>query len=335
MKLNKRERILAIAAGATVTLFVGGWLLFAGDGRSLVQLRAERDKLAAELQGKEQSIEAARSAAVQLAGWQRRSLPSDLTRAHSLYHNWLCGLADGAHFGQLKVDATAGQSRQTAYTLLKFTVHARSTIGQLTQFLYEFYSAGHLHLIRKLAIKRVENSENLDVTIDVEALALPQADAKDRLTTERGSRLKLAKLSEYKEPIVQRNLFTAYSPPKREERRPEFDALQYTYVTAILESDGRGQVWLMDRTAGKTWMLQEGEDFQVGSTRGSVKTIGHDDVVVEIGGREQRLRYGDSLRGSGGGSGAWGASSPGGDPSSSEGPNRSFRSRGFGRRPRS
>jgi len=65
-------------------------------------------------------------------------------------------------------------------------------------------------------------------------------------------------------------------------------------MTIMAELTWRG---LIDRTTSKDWKLHEGDRFEVSSLRGTVKSIGAHDIVVEVDGRLRRYRSGDNLRG--------------------------------------
>jgi hypothetical protein len=160
--------------------------------------------------------------------------------------------------------------------------------------MYEFYAAGHLHQIRLIDVNTVPNSPDLDVNIDVEALSLPGADRKNKLTEDRGKALQLTKLPDYGKTIVKRDLFAPFRPAGSQ---PAPDVAQSTFVTAILAVNGRGEVWLVDRTTGKDWKLHEGEPFEVGSLHGTIKSIGTHDILVNVAGRARRYHTGDNLRG--------------------------------------
>ena len=57
--------------------------------------------------------------------------------------------------------------------------------------MYRFYSAGFLHQIRKLNVKPVPNSTDLQVNLIIEALSLPTAVAENELPKESGHVLQL------------------------------------------------------------------------------------------------------------------------------------------------
>ena len=62
--------------------------------------------------------------------------------------------------------------------------------------------------------------------------------------------LQLAKLSDYRDPIVKRDFFAAYvrpapaSPPRRDRT---VDPADFAFVTGFTEVDGTAQVWIQDR----------------------------------------------------------------------------------------
>lgn len=303
MTLQRREKILASIALGLVALAGGWFLFFSGDGRSAAQLAAKCQQLKTEVATKQKELEAAARDAARLAEWKRRALPSDRQLARSLYQNWLRGLANRVHFRQLNIESKELESRRDMFTRMGFTLHGHATLGDLTQFLYEFHSAGHLHQIRQMDVKPLENSRELDVNLTVEALSLPNADRKDRLSAERGKGLKLAKLEDYRDVIVNRDVFAPYVPPKPakpavvEKPKKPVDRGQYTFVTGFTEVDGQRQVWIQDRIAGKTWQLAEGAEFKVGDLPGKVCSIGPaHEATIDFDGQCRRLRDGDNLR---------------------------------------
>ena len=300
MKMQRREKILAYVVGGLLVAAAGWFLLLGGDSRTDAQLKVDRDRLAGDVETKDKLKRAAASDAKRLAEWNRRALPSDRAVARSLYQNWLRDLANRVHFRQLSVESKEVVSRRDMFTCMSFSVRGHVTLADLTQFLYEFYAAGYLHQIRQMDMKSVEAAGELDVNLTVEAMSLPNADCKDQLSKEPGHGLRLAKLDNYRDPIVKRNLFAPYTPPPSVAVKPEgsVDAAEHTFVTGFTEVDGLRQVWIQDRMAGKVWKLREGVKFTIGPLHGTVRNISATrEVTLDFDGHRRRLRDGENLRG--------------------------------------
>lgn len=301
MKLQRREKILA---GVTLGLVgLGGlwFLLFAGDSRSADQLVQERTKLTSEIELKQRQLQAAARDAKRLAQWQRRALPADLPLARSLYRNWLSSLAASVNLRKPTLVAVEAGARRDQFTRISFTLRAQAALGDLVEFMYKFYKAGFLHQIRKMDIKPIQNSRDLDVNFSIEALSLPTAESKKKLPENAPYVLQLARLSDYRDPIVSRDFFHAYVRPPARSRRREgtVDPADFAFVTGFTEVDGgAAKVWIQDRIAGKPWKLGIGESFAVGNAKGTVESIRPEgEAIVEFDGHRRLLRVGDNLRG--------------------------------------
>jgi hypothetical protein len=330
MTLQRREKILASAAGGLILIGVLWFLFFAGGGHSLSSLREEYTNKEAEIEKQKNLLKATTRDADRLDDWRRRALPSKIEIAQSLYQNWLQEIAAKAKFRQLKIDPIKEIGvKRTSFKQFSVTLHCRTSLEDLGAFLFSFYSAGHLHQIRHLDIKpQADNPRELDVTVTIEALSMPDADRTDQLTKESGRGLQLANLEDYGKAIGTRNFFTAAAT----QGPAGPDPLQNIFVTGITEVDGVQQVWIQDRTSGKKWILKEGEEVQAGPIHGRVQTIeSNREVVLDINGRLRQFRYGENLtqgkdisppdhpEGEPGSPGADGKPKPGGWPK--DGPN--------------
>ncbi|MEI8374891.1 MAG: hypothetical protein WCJ35_18870 [Planctomycetota bacterium] len=302
MKLQRREKILAGSALGLVGLAVLWFLFFSGDSRSFDQLIAEQTKLASEIENKQKLLQAAILDAKRLAQWQRRALPPDPVLARSLYQNWLRNLATRDNLRGITLASTDAGTRLDQFTRIPFKLRCRANLGDLVDFLYEFYSVGYLHQIRSMNIKPIPNSRELDVSMTIEALSLPMADSKSQLPKEASPVLQLAKRSDYREPIVKRDLFTAYVRPTplapTARREQTIDPGDYVFVTGFTEVDGTAKVWIKDRTGDKLLILASGESFTVGKMSGKIEAIRPEgEVIIEFDGRRRQLRNGDNLHG--------------------------------------
>ncbi|MHB0959806.1 MAG: cadherin repeat domain-containing protein [Pirellulaceae bacterium] len=79
-------------------------------------------------------------------------------------------------------------------------------------------------------------------------------------------------------------------PPRR-----SFDEAKYTFVTGIVEVNGRRQVWLTVRSQGKWLRLFEGETFQVGEFEGTIVKIYPRHVEIQSRDSVVAVRYGQSI----------------------------------------
>lgn len=296
--LKRREQVLAAVATALL-LVVAGRALWAAWQGPLTVLRGQQAKLAQEIQRKQKEIRAGQLAQQRLAAWNRRSLPSDLETARSLYQNWLLALAEEAGFEGTKIEAGQGRQRGEVYRALRFNLQAQATLERLTQMLCQFYTAGHLHQIRSLSMLPLKGSEKLDVQLSVEALVLPGADRKDKLCTETSGRLAASGPSAYR-VIAQRNVFARYRPPPAVEPPPPppppFDPAKYVYLTAVVDSAGKPEAWLLERTSGTKRQLHEGDSFAVGDAHAKIVRIGRREVEVELAGERWLWGLGQNLR---------------------------------------
>lgn len=293
MTLQKREKVLAVIV-ALLLLVVAGRLGARVLLSPLSLRQAEVQALAQRIAERQSKVEAALPAQARLADYRRRSLPSDPQVARSLYQNWLLELTDRVKLKNRKVESSDGRVVKGIYHNLPFTVRGEGSLEQLVQFLYEFYSAGHLHRIRRLSIKPQEKSSDLELTIVIDALSLVDADRRDKLTTLAGNRLAHPDLQSYRKSIVERNLFAPYRPPVVTERRqprdmpkpPEpVDPSKFAYVTAIVQVDGQPQVWVKARTKDQNYRLCEGQRLEIGSFKGVISRIADRHVEITVDGK--------------------------------------------------
>ena len=321
MKLQKREKVLLGAAGGALVLAILALLLLFSDPRSDETLRIQRDSLRTELLKKDNDMRQAAEESRLLAEWRRRSLPSDVVVARSLYQDWLRVLCDRAHLNGVTVHSERTEGHRGAYTRIPFSIRADAGLKEIVAFLYGFYTAGHLQQIQRLHIAPSQDKRDFDITVTIEAIALPDAAQKYQLSKEPGHAL--SSETAYRDEIVGRNFFAVYVPPPparpvgpTRERTPgpedpdklakskgfSMDFAEFTKITAFTKDKDEGvwRVWLEDQLAGrgKTWQLKEGDEFKVGKATGQVRTISPDgdEVIIQFDGKVRALRMGQTLR---------------------------------------
>jgi hypothetical protein len=319
MKLKRREKIMVGVTIGVVVVAALWFLLFAGDSRTPEQLDAEQTKWTAEIEKKELTLQAAARDAKRLAEWKRRALPPKTVLARSLYQVWLNDLIARSNFQHTTLSASENAAHKEQFTRLIFDLRARAGLGDVVRFLYEFYSAGFLHEIKKLDLKPVQGSHDLEVTMSIEAASLPTAVSKEQLSNEPRHDLQAAKkskdreptLADYRDPIVKRDFFAKYVPPTPDRPprqivdvppRPRLptpvDPADFAFITGVVEVDGSPRVFLHERMADKTSQLSAGQPFFVGDGKGVVQSIRPEgDVIVDFAGHRRLLHLGDNLYG--------------------------------------
>jgi hypothetical protein len=313
MKLQKREKILVAAAAGLVVVAGLAVLMVFSDPQSDETLHRDYDALTLDLKKKDSELQRAEEDARQLEDWKRRSLPSNRSIARSLYHAWLTDLCGKAGLQDPDIHSEEAESAFSTYTRIPFTVRARARLDQIVNFLFRFYSAGHLHQIRRLEIK--PGPQDFELIVAIEALSLPDAVDKDKLSTVAGHPLRQPAEKDYREAIGGRNFFAAYTPSRTPLGTPpqgglvisnsgtppppphKVDPAKFAVITAFTQVDGSPRVWLIDQMGGKEWQLGEGEKFRVGGGTGQIGKIDPEgEVNVRYDGTLRSLHVGDHLR---------------------------------------
>lgn len=287
MALKPRERLYAGVLGLILLGLAGRWLLQTLLSGPLAERQTRLDALAQKIDKQQQILRRARQASEKLATWNGQSLPANTEVARSLYQNWLLEIVNRAGFQTPNVDSGEAINVRGIYRRVPFSVRGRASLAELTKFLYDFYRADHLHQIQRVNFSPVANTPYLDLALSIEALILPGAVREDQLGGERSNRLASDGLAEY-QFIAQRNLFG-------DGGAGQIDPADLTFLTAILDVDGRPEAWFTVRTDGTVLKLHEGQAFEVGDFRGVVAQIADLDLVVESDDERWLMSLGENL----------------------------------------
>jgi hypothetical protein len=283
--MNRYRKHILIGVFAAMALWLGGeWLLETVLYEPLAQRRERNERLSRELFDLRRSREKARKAEKELELFKLQSLPSNLEKARSQYQAWLLALVEHVAFTNSNVDLGEPVKRKRFHTL-SYSLRGTGTLEQLTRFLYEFYSTDYLHQIRSLSITPLQGSNQLELSINIDALALPEAASRDRLVLRRSNRLASAQLEDY-QWVVQRNLFGL---------RSASDPMNFTYLTAVNFVDGVPEAWFSMRSTDEILHLRPGDVIEVGQFKGTVEEITDADVVLESDGDRWLLTVGENL----------------------------------------
>jgi hypothetical protein len=250
---------------------------------------AAKAKLEQELQKREKAWTQARRDARDVDEWRKQALPSDPQVARSLYQAWLLDLVGRVGFTHHAVETGEPRSRGGKVYPILFQVQGRGDLKQLTEFLHEFYRAGHLHQIQSLVLTPVGRRDTLDIAIAIEALALPDADRKDQLSSETSKRLAQAGLDDYR-VIAERNLFGTTGPS---------DPTDHAFLTAVNYINGEPEAWFSLRTEAEPdraiLKVRPGSTIHIGQFTGTVVEIDDQDVVLDAEGERWLVTIGENL----------------------------------------
>ena len=277
---------MVIGVGAIAALYGCHWLYQNYYVVPLEERAAEKASLLEDIAKRELDMAKFKKAARELKVWKGQALPGDTEVARSLYQGWLVKQVGAAGLTNPNVDSSEPISRKGLYNSLSFSVRGRGTLAQLTQFLFDFYRADHLHQIQSMSLTPVPRSDELEITFAIEALSLADADRKDSLTTKVSDRLASSKLSDYR-AIADRNFFGVGGGG--------VDEADFAYLTAVIEVNGEPEAWFTLRASGTLLKLRRQQSLDIGPFHGTVADIQGSDVILLCDDERWLINVGENL----------------------------------------
>lgn len=308
MALQPREKQLAIAVGALVTLLVV-WYGVTGYFDAVALRQGQIDALTAEVGKKQVLARRARVADERLARWAERSLPRNPDAAASAYQSWLTDIAETAGLTQAHIEPGRSTKLVGLGVKLPFSFRARGTLAQTAAWLAAFYRADHLQQLRDLTLQPSPDGSGIQITAGIEALAMESAPRTDTLGTATGARLDEARGTELVAAIVKRNLFAPYVPPPPPPPPPTavveappppppppaFDAAKFTFLTSIVFVQSQPEAWFDVRPTNQLLKLKQGDAVEVGQFKGKLVRIGDREIEIESEGKRRVVALGKPL----------------------------------------
>ena len=287
--MNQREKILAGGLAVVFAFVIGEWLL----STFLLTPIEERNTRIGALKSSIKKHKATKfkilDAQKKLKEWRtEQSLPPDPLKASTVYQAWLVDLAGKTRLSGARIEPGTGRPVSDTYVKIPMTIQAETTFDRLQQFLYEFHRADLLHKVIRVDCRPKSSAGNpiLDLTINVEAISLTDAEDRDELDP---------KTREPTRPVFDENLFVrGYNGPERQSR-PQ-DMAQYIKLVATFSENGQWTARLYDDTNKEYTVLTPGEDFSIEGVRGNVVSASRDFVRLRIDGRDKEMKLGDTLR---------------------------------------
>jgi hypothetical protein len=263
VKQNRRKQLLLAGLGLIAMFYAGDWVLTNWIEKPKQQRKAQIIALQTKIKEFDQKyIARAQQEVPWLRYWYSQSLPTNPAVAQSLYRAWLLELGEYVGIAGRTVNATEPVRRGAFYSM-NFSMRGGGTLEQLTQFLYEFYNAGHLHKITSISVTPTGKGGWLDLSLTIETLIIPQANRPDQLATGRAYRLASLSLDDY-QVIAKRNLFSVGGGGS-------VDPVNQTFLTAVNYVNDEPQAWFTLRTSGAVMKL--GRDDQLVQTGDTVRKL--------------------------------------------------------------
>lgn len=237
--MSQRERLLSIVVFGLIIAVVFSW----GFGKYRSALKKRNNQIASLLNQKQQKVEQqlqGEYANRQMGEYVVRSLPGTPELAQSQYQSWLLGLAEKHRVADKQVVFNNIRPISGLYRRLDFRVRGRMTQDDFLSLMHEFYSKDYLHRIRDFNM-RPHRDGGFSIELSVDAIAL--ISAPDDLPERGQSWLVKSDVTEYSDPVMNRNLF---EPPNG---APKYDGNRT--VQAIVGRDTPVQLTFKDPDGDK------------------------------------------------------------------------------------
>ncbi len=294
--MNTRTKWLALGGLVVIGFYAIDTLYRSWIEEPTQQLTAQRTALDDNLRDTRDEQQLAQKTGKRLDGYAARALPYTPQLARSAYQEWLLKLVDQHGLRSASVDAaqpvsvelksrTKKGKRQSVGYRIAYSLRGQGTLAELSRFLSDFRTAGHLHKIRSLALTPTGREGMLDINLAIEVLSLQASPNKEQL-----SDWQLVAEGDTKAALddhfVTRNLFA----------RGFAKALLEVELKAItFDRHGSGQAWFRIDARGTTRTVNAGERVPVPLHDIVVNKVEADHVEVLLNQVPYRLSLGDSV----------------------------------------
>ena len=280
--MTKREKQLLLVTGVLAFLVLIPFLysLYGGESSRLL---VQRNALRKEVQELEQSVQKKAEIEKKLTDYVNQSLPP-LATTRDRYLNRISDLASQAGFQNVRlVNSNASGTSSTAasrtnragsgsgFQTFSYKLTGTASLEGLTSLLREFYGAELLQLIRSVSIRPLDQSNRMEISMDIEAIALEIAKRQTAIPWNVNTDEDFGQtLNDQVHRINERALFSVYRPPTLETptppppvEEPLYTEAMHTIVSFVSDVNGVYEVWLDRRLKGDMLKLRIGDRFEV------------------------------------------------------------------------
>lgn len=294
--MNKRTILLIAAAGLVGLLYTldSGYRSWIEEPTQ--RLEGQIASLQQELSDANAEQVAGRRLANRLDDYASRALPHDPELARSRYQAWLLHLVDLHGLQSASVNADSPQPievrgridrkrrRGLGYTI-RYTLRARTTLPQLTDFLHDFQSSGQLHKIRSFALNPQGLGDQLNLDLSIETLSLQATERSEELSTLVRTDSSFPNRQAFA-TFVQRNIFA----------KGFSRTLGQIRLTAITQNrQGQLEAWFAVGSPAKTQILTSGDYLELALHEVRVQSVESARVEVLVNGANAWITLGNSI----------------------------------------
>lgn len=288
----KRDRILLVVFLIGAGAYAGNWLYQTQIADRFDEKQQILTKARKVVTKKKREVIQSRAAKLDLAEWEKFSLPPDPNTAIPQYQAFLLELLKQSGFPEPTITPRAAGLRDDTYWRLPFDVEARGSMEALVTFVDAFHRVKLLHKLGQLSMTPIERDGNneLDLRFGVEAMALitdagAESDADASNSEQSASSRPFAQL-------LENNLLMRQGPGPG--AQPGQLAAQ-VYLTGTIVTGDEPEALFFNRTTSESLVLHVGDTLAVGDVRAELVDVGLSDAVLDLRGTWYRVALGDNL----------------------------------------
>lgn len=283
--MNNRQKKLLLAAAAVIGLYFGGEWAYReyveGPEKSRVGAMSKTNK---DITKARNDLKKAKGLIDRLDEWREGSLPGKIDVAQASYRSWLLDRATTAGLLSPSVEAGSVTTRRGQFQVLSFSLRAKGRLETVSRFLYDFYQTKLLHQIQSLNLTPLGKSGDLDVSVSVHAVSIPETPNWESAPKSDPTRLAQANWEAY-QVIGQRNLFGFGGSS---------DPADRTVLTAVTAVDDAPEVWFTGED-DKLFKFKPGDQIDFGRFHGKLASVLQEDVILESSGERWLLSIGENF----------------------------------------
>lgn len=281
---NQRKNLLLGAVIAVGLYFGGEWMYREYIDQPKKNRVANINKAQKDIKKAKQDLKAAEVLIEQMESRNSESLPGKIDVAQATYRSWLLEQARQAGLVSPSVEAGSVTSRAGQYQILSFSLRAKGTLEKVTRFLFDFYRTKVLHQIPSINLSPLGRSGDLDISISVQAISLPDAPAWEGPPAVDPGRLSSENWKDFR-VIAERNIFGVGG---------RSDPADRTVLTAVTAVNGVPEVWFTGEE-DKLFKFKPGDEIEFGRFQGKLAEVLPEDVILESSGERWLLSIGENF----------------------------------------